>query len=99
MEICVKPGYYEWNIWVNDEIAWSDGDPVDFLFDEEDPYSIEEYVDLCVENIKELKNDPDPDAIEWNNVNFEIIAQLSEKDFELIKEKYAESLKRCYGEE
>lgn len=97
MEIDVKPGYYEWNVWVNDEIAWSDGDPVDFLFGE-DPYSIEDYVDVCVDNIKELKNDLDPDAIDWNNVNLDIIEQLSEEDFELIKKKYVENLKKCYGE-
>lgn len=95
-KISVKPGYYEWNVWVNDEIAWTDGDPVEYLFNDQDPYEVDEYVNLCVSCIRQMVDKQD--LVEGDsNVNFEIINNLTETDFEEIRKQYIKALRQVYG--
>lgn len=88
----VKPGYHEWNIFLNDTLLWNDGDPTEFLFGEE-PYSIEAYVDLCIDSIKEIMEE-EPSYLSFN---IESLKKLTASDFDKIKQEYIGSLKKYYG--
>lgn len=92
----VKPGYHEWNVFLNNEILYSDEDPVEYLFGEPDPYSYEDYVGLILDY---MKCEQQSNSQEDSNINYSLLNTLSERDYKKLGVVYVQALKHYYGEQ
>lgn len=110
LNIEFKPGYYEWLLYINDELCYVDNDGLtDYMFDCEESCkrdnaeynekdTIECYCDMIVEDIKNhIKEDFEEIDFEITNEAKDILKELKEEHFKLIKDTIFRIYYNYYG--